>query len=153
ASWHQVPAASLPDDDRVLAQLAGYGRVIREWQKVRDGALRGWVKCSDGRLYHPVVAEKALAAWASRQKHAFDKCCERQRKENQKRKERGEPALGIPTFEQWKSGVGHDGIPPEGSGASAGIPPGSAGVSAGIPPESPRASAGKVTTSAGIPPE
>src|SRR5262249_27137589 len=35
ASWHQVPAASLPDDDRVLAQLAGYGRVIREWQKVR----------------------------------------------------------------------------------------------------------------------
>ncbi len=51
ASWHQVPAASLPDDDRVLSNLAGYGRVVSEWQKVKEGALRGWVKCSDGRLY------------------------------------------------------------------------------------------------------
>ena len=28
ASWHQVPAASLPDDDKALAQYAGYGRVV-----------------------------------------------------------------------------------------------------------------------------
>lgn len=66
ASWHQSPAASLPDNDRVLASLAGYGRVVAEWQKVRAGALRGWVKCSDGRLYHPVVAEKAVEAWSQR---------------------------------------------------------------------------------------
>jgi len=25
-SWHQVPAASLPDDDAVLARLLGFGR-------------------------------------------------------------------------------------------------------------------------------
>ena len=29
ASWHQRPAGSLPDDDVELAQLAGYGRVVR----------------------------------------------------------------------------------------------------------------------------
>lgn len=66
AAWHQKPAASLPDDDVELSQLAGYGRVVREWRKVRDGALHGWVKCSDGRLYHPVIAEKANEAWGQR---------------------------------------------------------------------------------------
>lgn len=60
ASWHQVPAASLPDDERALAVLAGYGRDARGWKRVRDGAMRGWVRCSDGRLYHPVIAAKAL---------------------------------------------------------------------------------------------
>ena len=64
ASWHQIPAASLPDDDRVLAKLCGLGRDIATFQKVRDGALHGFVKCSDGRLYHPVVAEQANEAWA-----------------------------------------------------------------------------------------
>lgn len=61
-SWHQVPCASLPDNDRMLSALSEAG--IR-WAKVRNHALRGWVKCSDGRLYHPVVAEKANEAWAS----------------------------------------------------------------------------------------
>lgn len=60
-SWHQVPSASLPDDDRMLAHLSGTGP---RWKRLRVHALRGWVKCSDGRLYHPVVAEKALEAWA-----------------------------------------------------------------------------------------
>lgn len=62
-SWNQVPAASLPDDDRILAHLSGAGA---RWKKVRTMALRGWVKCSDGRLYHPVVAEKAADAWELR---------------------------------------------------------------------------------------
>lgn len=61
-SYHQVPAASLPDDDVALARLAEFGRDVRGWKKVRDVALRGWVLCDDGRLYHPVVAEKALVA-------------------------------------------------------------------------------------------
>lgn len=84
ASWHQVPAGSLPDDDRVLANLAGYGRVVKEWQRVKDGALRGWVKCEDGRLYHPVVAEKALEAWDSKLHHAHGKLKERLRKSYRK---------------------------------------------------------------------
>ncbi len=62
-SYHQVPAASIPDDDVALARLAEFGRDTKAWRKVRAAALRGWVKCTDGRLYHPVVAEKALEGW------------------------------------------------------------------------------------------
>ncbi len=69
ASWHQRPAGSLPNDDVELARLAGFGRAVREWMRVRSGALHGWVLCSDGRYYHPVVAEKAVEAWA--EKHAY----------------------------------------------------------------------------------
>ncbi|UYM61329.1 YdaU family protein [Pseudomonas aeruginosa] len=54
-AWLQVPAASLPNDDRVLAHLSGAGA---RWRKVKDMALRGWQLCSDDRLYHPVIAEK-----------------------------------------------------------------------------------------------
>jgi hypothetical protein len=59
-AWQQVPAASLPDNDRMLAHLsmAGAG-----WKKIRDEVLKSWVKCSDGRLYHPTVAEKANESW------------------------------------------------------------------------------------------
>lgn len=63
AAWHQVPAGSLPDEPRQLAKFAGYGRVVSEWEKVATGAMHGWVKCSDGRWYHPVVCEKAMEAW------------------------------------------------------------------------------------------
>jgi Protein of unknown function (DUF1376) len=66
ASWHQVPAASLPDNDATLAGLAGFGRSVKEWRKHKTGAMRGWTKCDDGRLYHPVVAEKAVEAWNKR---------------------------------------------------------------------------------------
>lgn len=62
AAWHQVPAGSLPKDERLLANFAGYGRDLRGWQVVRTDALRGFAECSDGRLYHPVVAEKAIEA-------------------------------------------------------------------------------------------
>lgn len=62
-AWQQVPASSLPDDDRILAKLSGAGA---RWKKVKEQALRGFVKCTDGRLYHPVIAEKALEAWAHR---------------------------------------------------------------------------------------
>lgn len=63
ASWHQIPAGSLPDDDRKLAHLLGYGRDVRGFRRTREkGGMRGWIRCSDGRLYHPVVCEKAIQA-------------------------------------------------------------------------------------------
>ncbi len=62
-SYHQVPAASIPDDDVMLARLAELGRDVESWKEIKEKSLRGWIKCSDGRLYHPVVAEKALEAW------------------------------------------------------------------------------------------
>lgn len=63
-SWKEVPAASLRNDDRILARAAGVA--LSEWQTIKAAALRGWVECDDGRIYHPVVAEKALRAWIER---------------------------------------------------------------------------------------
>jgi hypothetical protein len=68
ASWHQVPAGSLPKEDRLLANLAGYGRDLKGWGTVRADAMRGFVLCSDDRYYHPVVCEKAIEADGQRKK-------------------------------------------------------------------------------------
>jgi uncharacterized protein YdaU (DUF1376 family) len=68
AAWLQVPAASVPDDDRILARLAGLSPA--EWREVRDAALRGFIKCSDGRLYHSLIADHAVAAFDKRKGQA-----------------------------------------------------------------------------------
>lgn len=60
---HEVPAGSLPDSDRLLAQYAGYGSALRAWQAIREEAMRGWVLSSDGRYYHKFVAELVIEAW------------------------------------------------------------------------------------------
>jgi hypothetical protein len=102
ASWHQVPAASVPDDDRVLANLAGFGRVVREWQKIRDGALRGWILCSDGRLYHPVVAAKAMDAWRSKLEQRWRTEAGRVKKHNQRNQLIGTPdEVHMPDVDRW----------------------------------------------------
>lgn len=62
----QVPAGSLPNNEKLLAHLSGSGK---DWPKVRTMALHGWFECSDGRLYHKVVAEKAKETWDRRQAH------------------------------------------------------------------------------------
>lgn len=56
AAWYQVPAGSLPNDERILKFLSRAGA---KWPRVRDVALRGFVLCADGRLYHPLVATQA----------------------------------------------------------------------------------------------
>jgi hypothetical protein len=62
-SWHQVPAGSLPDDDEELCHLAELGFDLKTFKKARAVAMRGWVKCADGRIYHPTVCEIALESW------------------------------------------------------------------------------------------
>lgn len=62
-SWTQLPAGSLPKDERVLAHLAS----AKNWKKVREMAMRGWILCSDGRYYHPVIASNVLEAWDRRE--------------------------------------------------------------------------------------
>jgi len=102
ASWHQVPAASLPDDDALLAKYAGYGRTEMDaWLAVRNGALRNFVKCADGRLYHPVMAEKANDAWEGKLKLRHKRECERIKKAAQ----RAEATPVYPTFEVWSAHV------------------------------------------------
>jgi hypothetical protein len=68
AAWHQDPASSLPNDDVLLAKLAGYGRDVKGFAEIRDEALYGFEECSDGRLYHRIIAEKAISAWEKKRK-------------------------------------------------------------------------------------
>lgn len=92
-AWHQTPAASLPDDDAALARLLGFGRDIKGWRKVRSsGGLRGWIKHSDGRLYHPVVAAKALEAQEQKERseRKRNKDAERLKKWREQRDGNGE---------------------------------------------------------------
>ncbi len=68
-AWQQFPAGSLPNDERVLASFSGAGR---RWRKVREMALHGFVRCSDGRLYHKVLSQEVLVAWRKRQTYRND---------------------------------------------------------------------------------
>ena len=99
ASWHQIPAASVPDDDKWLAKAAGYGRVVKEWARVREGALRGFVRCDDGRLYHSVVAEKARDAWGAKLAQRWRTEIARIKKHN----DRHHTTIARPTYEEWIS--------------------------------------------------
>lgn len=65
-SWHQVPAASVPSDSRILARLAGVTPDV--WSRIENSVMQSWTLCDDDRFYHPVVAEKALAADEQREK-------------------------------------------------------------------------------------
>ena len=67
ASWHQVPAGTLPDSDRQLAHLAGLGGNPEKWASVRDMALHGWERSDTGRLSHPVIVGHAENAWSRKQ--------------------------------------------------------------------------------------
>ena len=96
-AWHQIPAGSLPDDDLQLAQYAGFGRVVKEWKKLKTEALHGWLLCDDGRWYHPTVAEKALEAWTERLKQQYRTECARIKKAAQ----RAHTDATYPTFEEW----------------------------------------------------
>jgi hypothetical protein len=84
-SFHQTPAASIPNDDVAIARLAELGRDVRAWKKIRAGALRGWIECSDGRLYHKVVAAKVIEAW-------IGKLVQRKRSVSGNNKQHGSPA-------------------------------------------------------------
>lgn len=100
AAWHQVPAGSMPDSDNWIAKAAGYlsrGRIDPHWDEVRAGAMRGFILCSDGRWYHPVVAEKANEAWVSKLKQRLKTECARIKKHN----DRHGTKVPFPEFETW----------------------------------------------------
>lgn len=88
AAWHELPAASLENDDDILSALAGCS--LDRWKEVKNLVLRNWVLCSDGRLYHPVVAEKANEAWnkkLGRQKQTRAATSARNQKDSEKEPE------------------------------------------------------------------
>ena len=65
-AWQQIPCGSLPDDDVQLARLAGFGRDVATFRALKEPALHGFVKCSDGRLYHKFLIGIAIDAQAKR---------------------------------------------------------------------------------------
>ena len=65
-SIDQFPSGTLPDDDIDLARLADRGRDVEGWCAIKADALHGWIKCSDGRLHHPDVAEGVKNIWQAR---------------------------------------------------------------------------------------
>src|SRR5262245_5318064 len=69
----------------------------------RHGSASKLVRCAvgrqfaDGRLYHPVVAEKVVEAWNSTRLNRWGRECDRIRKENKARAERRESPLEFPS--------------------------------------------------------
>ena len=61
-AWHQVPGGSLPADDAALCHLAGLGRDVKTWKRIKTGALHGFALCDDGRLYHGFLCKMAMEA-------------------------------------------------------------------------------------------
>jgi hypothetical protein len=55
-------------------------RDVAGWHSLRKAAIRGWVRCSDGRLYHRVISEKASDSRAKKLKHGNTRIVDRARK-------------------------------------------------------------------------
>jgi hypothetical protein len=137
AAWHEIPAGSVADDDMVLADIAGFGSVVREWKKVRAAALRGFVRCSDGRLYHPVIVAKAITAWRSLLERQHMNECGRLKKEYQ-RKRTPENERHYPTFDLWIINNCPEAAPFMSLGTGALVPRDSKDVSPEPEPDVPR---------------
>lgn len=122
SAWHEEPAGSLPNNDRLLASRAGYGVAVKSFLAVKKNAMRGWVLCTDGRLYHPVVASIALDVWKTKRKKKAENAADRARK-----------ALKIPP----ENGESTDNFPPENGEVIDIIPPENASRNGQFPPERP----------------
>ncbi len=104
-AWHQVPGGSLPDNDEALAAMVGLRRDV--WQRVRALALDGFARCSDGRLYHHAIVEKARAALAVIEKCEKRKADDRRRqKASYDRKKAKQTGNGTPEPAETSRGVG-----------------------------------------------
>lgn len=86
-AWQRRPMASLPDDDEELAIIADFGMDVESWRNVRDIALMEFVKCADGLLYHPGIAEQANEIWDTRKKEKERKAAYRARKKAEEKKQ------------------------------------------------------------------
>lgn len=68
--WHawskQVPAGSLPNDEATLRAVAGFALAPERWAELRGKIMAKWYVCSDGRLYHPFLAERVQDLLKSR---------------------------------------------------------------------------------------
>jgi hypothetical protein len=86
-SWKQMPAASLPNDDAVLAVFADMP--MPRFKKLRPLVMRGFVLCADDRFYHKVLAAEAVNAWARKQAYRKRREADRKRLDDWRRHKRG----------------------------------------------------------------
>ncbi|GBQ72628.1 hypothetical protein AA103196_3115 [Ameyamaea chiangmaiensis NBRC 103196] len=78
-AWNQVPCGSLPDNEIELSVMADFGADVKGWRKCSDLSMRGFVKCSDGRWYHPVLCAEAIEKFRFREKHEAKRGKDRER--------------------------------------------------------------------------
>jgi hypothetical protein len=78
-AWNQCPAGSLPDDDFDLARLADFGGDMKAWRAVKESALHGFIKCSDGRLYNIALSQHAIEAYETRLRASKKRDADRER--------------------------------------------------------------------------
>lgn len=83
-AWGEEPAGSIEDDDDVLAAAADCPP--DKWPAIREAALAGWVRCSDGRLYHPTLCEIAAETFEKRTAIEQERAADRARKREKYRR-------------------------------------------------------------------
>ena len=79
-SWNEYPCGSWEDDDELIA--AAIDVPVRVFLAHKDILMRGWRRHSDGRFYHPFIAEKVLQMVGSR-KSTAKRVAEWRNKKNQ----------------------------------------------------------------------
>ena len=116
-SWTQTPCGSLPAvDELVAARIGMEGRIFAA---NRDILMRGWYRCSDGRLYHPVITESVEGMRDSRK-------AERIKKANQRANSAPlppEPPAPAPTPAAAPPAPAPAFVPGDTPGNPAGVPP------------------------------
>ena len=76
-AWRQAPAGTLPDADDALAAMAGLRRDV--WGRMREQALTGFEKASDGRLHHTTLEAKAVTMQAEAERRERRRADDRRR--------------------------------------------------------------------------
>jgi hypothetical protein len=97
ASWWSVPAASIDDDEAVIAGAARCS--MADWQKYRGwGAFAGWEQGRDGRWYHRALAAIAWEKWLDKLIHTHGLARDRARKHNRRP---GAEQMALPDLQNW----------------------------------------------------
>lgn len=108
-AWKQIPAASLPNDDAVIAAFADMP--VAAFRRNRALVMRGFELCSDGRFYHGVLAAEVRKIWPSVQKKRRDREADNERlkqwRERQKsgRETKGETGNETDNETRFETGV------------------------------------------------
>lgn len=88
AAFGQSIAGSLPDDDDDLAEAAGFGMDTVAFAALKAEIMAPWTLCSDGRWYHPTLAEVVLETW---EKQSTKRKADAERKRRSRDRVRGAP--------------------------------------------------------------